>query len=117
MQRLGCNSCSWWKPGNDNMGECHINSPLHISPFTGRGLWPKTAAMDWCSEYQDVELRGLGDDDDDDKPEPKPEPPKPTPQAAAKELPKPADKKPESKPKEEFKFNRINLDVLQPSNN
>jgi hypothetical protein len=52
---LNCDSCEFWE-GKGDRGLCRINPP--VADSTGKGVWPETAADDWCSDGVEAEEQG-----------------------------------------------------------
>ncbi len=55
-----CDRCEWWRKIRDDAGDCVTRSPVPIvervkgAPLLDEvwGVWPMTAADDWCGQYR-----------------------------------------------------------------
>lgn len=52
MTPRSCGGCRYWNPdGTRQTGECRIHPPVVHPLRPSDGVWPETAAGDWCGQH------------------------------------------------------------------
>lgn len=53
---MTCDECEFWEMINDKFGTRRVNPPVcNVDLMPYKGVWPRTAAVDWCGKFKVVE--------------------------------------------------------------